>query len=69
MRRLVISEVKKRYMSLFKLREGTLLNPPKTDIKGFEIRSIMKRFIMKTILIAGNSLIRQSAAKTYYSTI
>lgn len=38
MRRLVISEVKKRYMSLFKLREGTLLNPPKTDIKGFDFK-------------------------------
>ena len=38
MRRLIISEVKKRYMSLFKLREGNLLNPPKTDIKGFEIK-------------------------------
>lgn len=36
MRRLIISEVKKRYMSLFKLREGNLLNPPKTDIKGFD---------------------------------
>ena len=38
MRRLIISEVKKRYMSLFKLREGNLLNPPKTDIKGFETK-------------------------------
>jgi len=38
MRRLVISEVKKRYMSLFKLREGNLLNPPKTDIKGFDFK-------------------------------
>lgn len=41
MRRLVISEVKKRYMSLFKLREGTLLNPPKTDIKGLINRSLV----------------------------
>lgn len=38
MRRLVVSEVKKRYMSLFKLREGNLLNPPKTDIKGFDFK-------------------------------
>ena len=38
MRRLIISEVKKRYMSLFKLREGNLLNPPKTDIKGFDFK-------------------------------
>lgn len=38
MRKLIVSEVKKRYMSLFKLREGTLLNPPKTDIKGFDFK-------------------------------
>lgn len=38
MRRLVISDVKKRYMSLFKLREGNLLDPPKTDIKGFDFK-------------------------------
>lgn len=38
MRRLAIGNVKKRYLSLFKLREGNLLNPPKTDIKGFDFK-------------------------------
>ena len=47
MRRLIISEVKKRYMSLFKLREGNLLNPPKTDIKGLIHRSHIKKFILE----------------------
>lgn len=36
MRRLIIATVKKRYMSLFRLREGNLLDPPVTDIKGFD---------------------------------
>lgn len=36
MNRIIIANVKKRYMSLFKLREGNLLNPPKPDIKGFD---------------------------------
>ncbi len=38
MRRLAIGNTKKRYLSLFKLREGNLLNPPKTDIKGFDFK-------------------------------
>jgi len=38
MKRLIISEVKKRYMSLFKLREGNYLDPPKIDIKGMDFR-------------------------------
>lgn len=36
MNRIIIANVKKRYMSLFKLREGNLLDPPKPDIKGFD---------------------------------
>ena len=36
MNRIIIANVKKRYMSLFKLREGHLLDPPKADIKGFD---------------------------------
>jgi len=47
-KKLVISsETKKRYMSVFKLREGKLLNPPKTDIKGLKSRSLVKQFTMK----------------------
>ena len=38
MRRLIIGKAKKRYMSLFKLREGTLLRPAKVDIKGFDFK-------------------------------
>ena len=38
MRRIAIGNTKKRYLSLFKLREGSLLNPPKTDIKGFDFK-------------------------------
>lgn len=38
MRRLIIGKAKKRYMSLFKLREGTLLKPAKVDIKGFDFK-------------------------------
>lgn len=38
MRRLIIGKTKKRYMSLFKLREGSLLKPAKTDIKGFDFK-------------------------------
>ena len=36
--KLVIASVKKRYLSLIKLREGNLLNPAKTDVKGFDFK-------------------------------
>ena len=36
--KLVIASVKKRYLSSIKLREGNLLTPEKTDIKGFDFR-------------------------------
>lgn len=36
--KLVIASVKKRYLSSIKLREGNMLTPEKTDIKGFDFR-------------------------------
>ena len=35
---LVIGETKKRYLSSILLREGNVINPPKTDIKGFDFK-------------------------------
>lgn len=35
---LIIGKAKKRYISKQKLREGNLLNPAKTDIKGFDFK-------------------------------
>ena len=35
---LVIGKTKKRYISKQKLREGNLLTPPKSDIKGFDLK-------------------------------
>ena len=36
--RLIIGESKKRYMSSILLREGNVINPPKSDIKGFDFK-------------------------------
>lgn len=36
--RLIIGDTKKRYISKIVLREGNLLNPPKSDVKGFELK-------------------------------
>ena len=36
--RLIIGETKKRYISKIILREGNLLNPPKSDVKGFDLK-------------------------------
>lgn len=36
--KMLLSKVKKRYISLIKLREGNELNPPKTDIKGHDFK-------------------------------
>lgn len=35
---LVIGETKKRYISSILLREGNIMNPPKSDIKGFDFK-------------------------------
>ena len=36
--KLVIGKKKKRYMSSIRLREGMLMNPPKSDVKGFDFK-------------------------------
>ena len=36
--RLIIGESKKRYMSSILLREGNIMDPPKSDIKGFDFK-------------------------------
>lgn len=35
---LVVGKAKKRYISKMKLREGNLMNPPKSDVKGFDFK-------------------------------
>ena len=36
--RLVLASVKKRYLSSIKLREGNMMNPEKSDVKGFDFK-------------------------------
>ena len=42
---LVIGSTKKRYISKIVLREGNLMNPPKSDVKGLKYRPDIKKFI------------------------
>lgn len=36
--KILLSKVKKRYITLIKLREGNIINPPKPDVKGHDFR-------------------------------
>lgn len=47
--RLIIGKKKKRYISSIILREGNLMNPPKSDVKGFDFRKATTSEEMKKI--------------------
>lgn len=59
--RLIIGEKKKRYISKILLREGNLMNPPKSDIKGFDFKkSTTSEFAEKEFMKLINKHILQS---------
>lgn len=58
--KILLSKVKKRYITLIKLREGNIINPPKPDIKGHDFKKAgtspsteeaLKDIIKKCILV------------------
>ena len=48
---LVIGKAKKRYISKQKLREGNLLTPPKSDIKGFDLKKASTSEYAETVFM------------------
>jgi DNA polymerase elongation subunit (family B) len=59
---LVIGKAKKRYISKQKLREGNLLIPPKSDIKGFDLKKASTSEYAETVFmkLISNMIINQS---------
>lgn len=58
--KILLAKVKKRYITLIKLREGNIINPPKTDVKGHDFKKagtspdtedVLKDIINKCILV------------------
>lgn len=58
--KILLSKVKKRYIAQIRLREGKLINPPKTDIKGHDFKKagtsekteeVLKNIIQNCILV------------------
>lgn len=54
--KLLIGDVKKRYISKILLREGNLMNPPKNDVKGLNHRPIIEQSIIANKVNCGELL-------------
>lgn len=54
--KLLIGDVKKRYISKILLREGNLMNPPKNDVKGLNHRPIIEQSIIANKVNCGKLL-------------